>query len=113
MPNYETIQSCNTAKLNLPTLNAQARKMHVFGDPNNNLLSLGQLYDAGYDVKFDKHKAMVHNNAEIVLTEKHDDSNGLWRSPLTNNISKTNNIGTTAHCNHAHSNVMNTKCYLQ
>jgi hypothetical protein len=107
MPNDETIQSCNTSKQNLPTLNKQARKAHVFGDLNNNLLSVGQLCGAGYNVKFDKHKATMHNNTEIVLTAKHDHSNGLWRSPLTNNI------GTTAHFNHSQTNVMDTKCYLQ
>jgi hypothetical protein len=59
MANDETLQSCNTAKLNLSTMKEQARKSHVFGDLNNNLLSVGQLCDSGYDVKFDKHKATV------------------------------------------------------
>jgi hypothetical protein len=71
MPNNETILSCNKAKLNLPMLNEQARKAHL-------KLSVGQLCDAGYDVKFNKHKATVHNNNNIVLTV-----NGLWRPPLT------------------------------
>jgi hypothetical protein len=81
--------------------------VHVFGDLNNNLLSVGQLCDAGCDVKFDTHKATVHAKTEIVLTAKCDHSNGLWRAPLTNNIV------TTAHCNHTQTNVMDTKCYLQ
>jgi hypothetical protein len=113
MPNDEKIQSCNTAKLNLPALKDRARKSHFFGDLNNNLLSVGQLYDAGYNVRFDKHKATVHNNAEIFLTAKCGHSHGLWRSPLTDNIAKTNNIETTAHCNNAQIHVMSTKCYLQ
>jgi hypothetical protein len=97
IPNNETILSCNTAKLNLPMLNEQARKAHVFEDLNKKLLSVGQLCDAGYDVKFTKHKATVHINNNIGLTAKRDHTNGLWRSPLTEYTSKINNVGTTTH----------------
>jgi hypothetical protein len=101
MPNNKTILACNTSKLNLPMLNEQARKAHVFGDLNNNILLVGQLCDAGYDVKFTKHKATLHNNNNIVLTTKRDHTNGQWRSPLTEYTSKINNLGATSHCNHA------------
>jgi hypothetical protein len=113
MPNNEMILSCNTAKLNLPMLNEQERKVHVFRDLNNNLLSVGQLCDARYDVKFTKHKATVHNNNNILLTAKRDHTNGLWRSPLTEYTSKINNVGTTAHCNHTQNHRNNTNSYLQ
>jgi hypothetical protein len=113
MPNNEKILSCNTAKLNLPMLNEQTRKAHVFGDLNNNLLSVGQLYDDGYDVKFNKHKAPVHYSNNIVLTAKRDHTNGLWRSPLTEYTIKINNVGMTAHCNHAQNHRNNTNIYLQ
>jgi hypothetical protein len=79
MPNDETNISCNTAKLNLPTLNEQARKAHVFEDLNNNLIYVGQLCSIGYNVNFDKHKA---TNGTQKYTTKCDHSNGLWRAPL-------------------------------
>jgi hypothetical protein len=113
MLNNETILSCNTAKLNLPILNEQARKAHVFEDLNKNLLSVGQLCDAEYDVKFTKHKEILHSNNNIVLTAKRDHTNGLWRSPLTEYTRKINNLGTTAHCNHSQNHCNNTNSYLQ
>jgi hypothetical protein len=93
MPNNETILSCNTAKINLQMLNEQAMKVHVFEDLNNNLLSVGQLFDAGYDVKFNKYKATLHNSNNIFLSAKRDHTNGLWRSTLTEYTSKINNVG--------------------
>jgi hypothetical protein len=113
MPNNKKILSCNTVKLNLPMINEQARKAYVFGDLNNNLLSVGQLCVTGYDVKFTKHKATVHNNTNIVLTEKRDHTNGLWRSPLADYTIKINNVGMTSHCNHAQNHPNNTNSYLQ
>jgi hypothetical protein len=112
MPNNETILSYNSAKLNLPMPNEQARKAHAFGDLNNNLLSVGQLCDAGYDVKFTK-QGNRHNNNNIVLTAKRDHTNGMWRSPLTGYTIKINNVGTTPPCNHAQNHRNNTNSYLQ
>jgi hypothetical protein len=89
MPNNETILSYNTAKLHLPTLNAQARKSHVFKGLNNNLLYVGQLCDAGYNVNLE---ATVHEKSNIIITAKRDHSNGLWRAPLTDHMHKHNNV---------------------
>jgi hypothetical protein len=113
MPNDETIMSCNTVKLNLPMLNKQARKAHVFRELNNNLLSVGQLCDAGYNVKFDKQKATVHNKNEILFTAKCDHSNGLWRLPLTDCTANIINTTNAPQCNHAKIHKSNTKRYLQ
>jgi hypothetical protein len=113
MPNNETILSCNTAKLHLPTLNEQARKAHVFEDLHNNLISVGQLCDAGYNINFNKHKAAVHENTNVVITAKRDHSNGLWRAPIMDHMLKHNNVQPMAHCIHAQTSTNYIKCYLQ
>ena len=47
-------------------------------------MSVGKLCDAGYDVTFNKHEAIVYDNdGTIVLLGWRDDTNGLWRVPLT------------------------------
>jgi hypothetical protein len=78
MPNNEKNLSYNTATLNVPTLNEQARNVHVCGDLNNKLLSVGQLCNDWYNVNFNKHKTTVHDNANVILVAKRDFSNGVW-----------------------------------
>jgi hypothetical protein len=53
LPNGATMESSNTADLDIPELNAAASKAHVFpGVENHSLLSVGQLCDEGYIVTF-------------------------------------------------------------
>jgi hypothetical protein len=92
MPKNVTIFSCNTAKLNMPTLIEQARKGHVSEALNNNLLSAGKLCDAGYHVNLEKHKATVHENDSIIITAKHDHSNRFLCAPLMDHTLKQNNV---------------------
>jgi hypothetical protein len=53
LPNGATMESSHTAELDIPELNADASKSHVFsGMANHSLLSVGQLCDEGYIVTF-------------------------------------------------------------
>jgi hypothetical protein len=87
LPNNATIKSSGTGTLCLPELNEAANKINTFNNLNENLMSVGQLCDAGYDVQFDKDKAIVNNKENIIFTAPRYHKNGLWRAPLvtTNN----------------------------
>jgi hypothetical protein len=53
LPNGETMESSQTADLDIPELNVAASKSYVFsGVANHSILSVGQLCDEGYIVTF-------------------------------------------------------------
>jgi hypothetical protein len=106
LPNGPTMESSHTSDLDIPELNADASKAHVFpGMANHSLLSVGQLCDEGYIFTF-KHAAVticVHDNCQI-LSGPRDLNTGLWRinfkqtnihtpEPIANNLNELRNTG--------------------
>jgi hypothetical protein len=108
LPKNATIKSSGTCTLCLPELNEAAKKVYTFNNLNENLISVGKLCDAGYDVHFDKDKAIVNNKENIILTAPRDHKNGLWRAPLVT----TNNEMRKATCNMANHHDNTTSTYL-
>jgi hypothetical protein len=90
------MESCHTADLDIPELNAAASKAHVFpGMANHSLLPAGQLCDEGYIVTF-KHASMIVCNSQKsqIMNGSPDLDTGLWRINLKRDIPKPieNNI---------------------
>jgi hypothetical protein len=89
LPNGAIVESSHTAELDIPELNADASKAHVFpGMAYQSLLSVGQLYDEGYIVTFKQATVAICNfdNSQI-LNGPRDLNTGLWRI----NLRQTNN----------------------
>jgi hypothetical protein len=79
------MKSSHTADLDIHKLNAAASKAHVFpGMANHSLLSVGQLYDEGYRVTFQRDAVTICNsdNSQL-LSGPRDETTGLWRINLT------------------------------
>jgi hypothetical protein len=89
LPNGATMESSNTADLDIPELNAAASKAHVFpGMAHHSLLSVGQLCDEGYIVTFQQDTVTICNaESSKLLSGPQDVTTGLWRIDLkqTNN----------------------------
>ena len=61
-----------------------ATKTHVFPDLQNaSLLSVGQLCDYGCQAVLNKNSLRVLNSNKNILTGEHNNSYGLWDTPLT------------------------------
>jgi hypothetical protein len=85
LPNGATMES----ELDIPELNADASKAHVFpGMANNSLLSVGQLCDEGYIVTFKQDEVTICDSGKSqILSGPRDLNTGLWRI----NLRQTNN----------------------
>jgi hypothetical protein len=113
LPNGTTMESSNTAELDIPELNAAASKAHVFpGIANHYLLSVGQLCDEGYIVTFKQAAVTICDpgNSQI-LSGPRDLNTGLWRinlkqtnnhipEPIANNVYELRNKGALVHYLH-------------
>jgi hypothetical protein len=80
LPNGATRESSHTADLDIPELNADAYKAHVFpGMAHHSLLSVGQLYDEGYIVTLRQDTVTICNSkSSELLSGPRDDTTGLW-----------------------------------
>jgi hypothetical protein len=80
LPNGATMESCHTAELNIPHLNAAASKAHVFpGMANHYLSSVGQFCNEGYVVTFKDDSVTVCNSQKSqILSGPRDLDTGLW-----------------------------------
>jgi hypothetical protein len=68
LPNGATMKSSHTADLDIPELNTAASKAHVFpGMAHHSLLSVGQLYDEGYIVTFQRDTVTICNSENSKL----------------------------------------------
>jgi hypothetical protein len=106
LPNGATMESSHTAELDIPELNADASKAHVFpGMANHSLLSVGQLCDKGYIATF-KHASVTVCNSQKsqILNGSRDLDTGLWcinlkqdnthtLEPIANNVYELRNTG--------------------
>jgi hypothetical protein len=113
LPNGATMESSHTADLDIPKLNADASKAHVFpGMAHHYLLSVGQLCDEGYLVTF-KHATVTICNSKSskLLSGPRDVTTGLWRinlkqtnkhipDPISNNVYELRNTGALVHYLH-------------
>jgi hypothetical protein len=78
------MMSTHEAELDMPTLNAQARHVHVVpGLDGCSLLSIARLCDAGYQVTFDKEKMRMLLENDYILSGERDPTNKLWKIVLT------------------------------
>jgi hypothetical protein len=84
LPNGTTMESSQTAELNIPELNAAASIAHVFpGMANHSLISVGQLCNEGYIVTFKNASVTICDPQEFqILSGARDLDTGLWRINL-------------------------------
>jgi hypothetical protein len=100
------MESSHTADLDIPELNADASKSHVFpGMAHHSLLSVGQLCDEGYIVTFRQDTVTICNSeSSRLLSGPQDLNTGLWRinlkqtnkpitDPIANNVYELRNQG--------------------
>jgi hypothetical protein len=113
LPNSATMESCHTADLDIPKLNAAASKAHVFpGMAHHSLLSAGQLCDEGYIVTFKQDTVTICDSGKSqILSGPRDVNTGLWRINLkqankhipdimANNVYELRNTGDLVHYLH-------------
>ena len=84
-PTGHTMSSNMSAILDLPTMPKSAKEAHIY--PNlqyRSLLSVGQLCDAGYDVKFNRNgvSAIDTTTQKVALQGFRDKRSGLYLTPL-------------------------------
>jgi hypothetical protein len=107
------MDSSHTADLDIPKLNAAASKSHVFpGMAHHSLLSVGQLYNEGYIVTFQRDTVTICNSDNSkLLSGPRDETTGLWRinlrptnkhipDPKANNVYELRNTGALVHYLH-------------
>jgi hypothetical protein len=71
--------STHTAEFAAPSLPVQARTVHIVPElANANLLSVGQLCDAGCEVTFTATTATVHHHNHIIMNGSRDPRSRLW-----------------------------------
>jgi hypothetical protein len=72
--------STHEAELDFPSLNAQARHVHVVpGLRGCSLLSIVRLCDSGYTVTFDKVTMRILHNGICIMHGERNPSNNLWK----------------------------------
>jgi hypothetical protein len=107
------MESSHTADLDIPKLNANVSKAHVFpGMAHHSLLSVGQLCDEGYIVTFQRDTVIICNSDNSkLLSGPRDDTTGLWRinlkqpsktilDPISKNVYELLNTGALVHYLH-------------
>jgi hypothetical protein len=84
LPNGATMESSHTAELDIPELNADVSKAHVFqGMANHSLISAGQLCAEGYIVTFKQASVIICDSEKSqILSGPRDLDTGLWRINL-------------------------------
>ncbi len=83
LPNGETLHSSHTALLDLPRLPLAARRVHIFQELTNSLLSIGQLCDHGCTAEYNKESVIVRDeNREVILEGKRCPKTRLWMVDL-------------------------------
>ena len=85
-PNGIVIESVEEGDIRVPGMSAEANKAAIFEDSDlasGNLISVGQLCDAGMTVLFEKEKATVMDiSGRNVLTANRDEKSGLFSVDL-------------------------------
>jgi hypothetical protein len=110
LPNGPTMESSHTAELDIPELNANASKAHVFpGMANHSLLSVIQLCNECYIVTFKNALVIVCTVQKFQILSGHRDlDTGLWRidlrqdnqqthQPVANTLYELRNTGALFH----------------
>jgi hypothetical protein len=113
LPNGATMESSHTADLDIPELNADASKAHVFPVmAHHSILSVGQLCDEGYIVTFKQDTVTICNSGNSqILSGPRDLNTGLWRinlkqthkhipDTIANNVYELRNTGALVHYLH-------------
>ena len=79
LPKGSLMSSTEATNLNIPGSTTQGQKAHIFNDlQSGNLLSVGQLCDDGYEIKFTKDQVQFCKNNETCFTGKRNAENGMW-----------------------------------
>jgi hypothetical protein len=113
LPNGATMESSHTAELDIPELNDDASKAHIFpGVTNHYLLSVGQLCNKGYIVTFKQASVTICDSEKSqILNGPRDLDTGLWRinlkqtnnnipESIANNVYELRNTGALVHYLH-------------
>jgi hypothetical protein len=84
LPNGTTMDSIQTALLDIPELDNDATIVHISrGMENNSLLSVGQLCNEGYSVIFRIDAITIYNSQNVqILKGARDLDTGIWRINL-------------------------------
>jgi hypothetical protein len=81
----------------LPQLPLAVTKAHIIPDlATSSLLSVGQLVDANFSVKFDRTSVEVLHNHKRILEGVRNERNGLWTVDLQDKNSHSDKDETTA-----------------
>ena len=83
LPNGQTIKSSHDCDIDWPMLPPNARFAHILpGLANHSLISVVQLCDAGYTMKFVDNKCLVNYKNKTILEGKKCPTTNLWFVPL-------------------------------
>ena len=83
LPDSTTIKSTHTATLPIPSLDANATKVHIFPTLLSALLSVGQLCDSDCSITFKKNEVSIFNSHnDLITTGFRDTSTGMYNIPL-------------------------------
>jgi hypothetical protein len=85
LPDSSRIQATHQGLLPIYSLPTSARKMHLFPQMREALLSVGTLCDHGYEARFTAHDVKIYDNNKVIINGSRDTKTRLWRIPLTNN----------------------------
>jgi len=83
LPNGNIMSSSGATHLNIPGSTKQGQKAHIFNElQSGNLLSVGQLCDDGYEIKFTKDSVNFCKNNSICFTGQRNKTNGMWMTKI-------------------------------
>ena len=79
LPNGSLMSSSGATNLNIPGSTTHGQKAHIFNElQSGNLLSVGQLCDDGYEIKFTKDQVHFCKNKSTCFAGQRNKINGMW-----------------------------------
>ena len=82
LPNGDTLSSHLQGILQYPNLSPEATTAHILPNLQHNLLSVGQLCDAGLTALFSKNKVVIQRDNQTIIEGQRNHQNGLWMTEL-------------------------------
>ena len=82
LPNGMHLQADKICTLPINTLPPEAKEANVVQGLDKTLISIGKLYDAGYEAIFIKYEVGIYKNKIKLLQGTQNQQNGLWEVPL-------------------------------
>ena len=82
LPDGTTLETQQQGELQIENLTSPAATAHVIPHLKHNLLSVGQLCDAGLTAFFSRNTVEIKRENQLILKGKRDYKNGLWSTTL-------------------------------